>query len=182
MRSRNIIAAILLIASISLSSCGADKQLAELHVKEIATVPYETDAPAFDISDTAEITETEQTDTESFEETTTTQLITEKIETITEQAESETIETTVLSTDTANVTEYVSTEVEAVEPVIYETTALDTVSEMNNTQTVYWVEKGEVWHTKSSCPSLSRSKNIISGSLSDAKSAGKERVCKRCGG
>lgn len=177
MRSRNIIAAILLIASISLSSCGTDKQLAELHVKEISTVPYETDAPAFDISDTAEIIETE-----SFEETTTTQLITEKIETTTEQAESETVETTVLSTDTADFIEYVSTEVKAVEPVNYETTTLDTVSEMNNTQTVYWVENGEVWHTKSSCPSLSRSKKIISGSLSDAKSAGKERVCKRCGG
>lgn len=47
---------------------------------------------------------------------------------------------------------------------------------------VYWVEKGEVWHTKSSCPSLSRSKNILSGSPSDAMSAGKSRVCKRCGG
>ncbi len=46
---------------------------------------------------------------------------------------------------------------------------------------VYWVEKGEVWHTTESCPSLSRSKKISSGSISDATTAGKSRVCKRCG-
>ncbi len=46
---------------------------------------------------------------------------------------------------------------------------------------VYWVAGGEVWHLRSDCPSLSRSKNIKSGSVSDAVAAGKARVCKRCG-
>lgn len=46
---------------------------------------------------------------------------------------------------------------------------------------VYWVAGGEVWHIRSDCSSLSRSKNIKSGSVSDAVAAGKARVCKRCG-
>ena len=46
---------------------------------------------------------------------------------------------------------------------------------------VYWVAGGDVWHLRSDCPSLSRSKNIKSGSVSDAVAAGKARVCKRCG-
>lgn len=48
--------------------------------------------------------------------------------------------------------------------------------------TVYWVKSGKVWHTTKDCPSLSRSKSILSGSVDDAMAAGKERVCKRCGG
>lgn len=48
--------------------------------------------------------------------------------------------------------------------------------------TVYWVKSGKVWHTTKNCPSLSRSKSILFGSVDDAMSAGKERVCKRCGG
>lgn len=55
----------------------------------------------------------------------------------------------------------------------------DTAEE--NTNSVYWVKGGEVWHTRSTCPSLSRSKNILSGTVEDAVLAGKVRVCKRCG-
>lgn len=51
----------------------------------------------------------------------------------------------------------------------------------DTTDTVYWVANGEVWHLTESCPSLSRSKNIKSGSVSEAMAAGKARVCKRCG-
>ncbi len=47
-------------------------------------------------------------------------------------------------------------------------------------RTVYWVESGKVWHTTKNCSSLSRSKNILSGSISAAKAVGKERVCKKC--
>ena len=54
--------------------------------------------------------------------------------------------------------------------------------EIPSTGTVYWVKNGEVWHIKESCSSLSRSKNIQSGTVSDAIAAGKGRVCKRCGG
>ena len=47
--------------------------------------------------------------------------------------------------------------------------------------TVYWVKSGEVWHKTDKCPSLSRSKNIRSGSIEDAMLAGKSRACKKCG-
>ena len=85
---------------------------------------------------------------------------------------------------TAAVTEAVTTaETEA--ETAAETTPVTTVTptrEIPTTGTVYWVKNGEVWHIKESCSSLSRSKNIQSGTVSDAIAAGKERVCKRCGG
>lgn len=46
--------------------------------------------------------------------------------------------------------------------------------------TVYWVENGKVWHKTKGCSALSRSKNIMSGSKSEAAAAGKERECKKC--
>ncbi len=51
----------------------------------------------------------------------------------------------------------------------------------NTSHTVYWVANGEVWHVSEKCPSLSRSKKILSGSVEDALLNGKARVCKRCG-
>lgn len=66
--------------------------------------------------------------------------------------------------------------------VIADTESEDTTdSTEENADTVYWVAGGEVWHTKSTCSSLSRSKNILSGTVEDAVLAGKSRVCKRCG-
>lgn len=47
--------------------------------------------------------------------------------------------------------------------------------------TVYWVKGGEVWHISEKCPSLSRSKSILSGTVAEAQENGKTRVCKRCG-
>lgn len=49
-----------------------------------------------------------------------------------------------------------------------------------NGETVYWVDGGKVWHSTKGCSALSRSKNIISGSKSEAVAAGKERGCKKC--
>lgn len=57
----------------------------------------------------------------------------------------------------------------------------DTSHTEENPYTVYWVKGGEVWHTTSKCSSLSRSKNILSGTVEDALLAGKARACKRCG-
>lgn len=48
-------------------------------------------------------------------------------------------------------------------------------------QTVYWVEKGKVWHLSSDCSYIKKSKSLISGTVGDAISAGKEKVCSRCG-
>lgn len=61
------------------------------------------------------------------------------------------------------------------------TTAQSSSSD-RKTGTVYWVESGKVWHTTDKCSTLSRSKDIMSGTVDAAKAAGKERVCKRCGG
>ena len=46
---------------------------------------------------------------------------------------------------------------------------------------VYWVLNGDVYHTTSNCPTLARSRTIYSGSLADAMSYGKGRVCHVCG-
>ena len=46
--------------------------------------------------------------------------------------------------------------------------------------TVYWVEKGEVYHSSPNCPTLSKSKNIMSGTISQAQAAGKSRHCAKC--
>ena len=47
---------------------------------------------------------------------------------------------------------------------------------------VYWLKNGSVWHLDSSCRSLSGSNksSVISGSLKEAYSQGKERGCKNC--
>lgn len=43
--------------------------------------------------------------------------------------------------------------------------------------TVYWTPNGSVYHKSRNCPSLSRSKTVYSGSISDS---GKDRACKVC--
>jgi len=46
------------------------------------------------------------------------------------------------------------------------------------TETVYWVPNGKVWHTTPNCSTLSRSNNILSGTIEES---GKARACKKCG-
>ena len=43
---------------------------------------------------------------------------------------------------------------------------------------VYWVPNGGVWHVSRSCPTLSRSRTIYSGTIAQS---GKPRCCKVCG-
>lgn len=62
-----------------------------------------------------------------------------------------------------------------------ESESAEPVTDDEAEDTVYWVKSGEVWHTTDKCSSLSRSKDIRSGSIRDAMLAGKTRVCKRCG-
>ncbi len=45
---------------------------------------------------------------------------------------------------------------------------------------VYWTESGSVWHKSTSCSHLKNSKNILSGSVSDAEESGKTKPCSRC--
>lgn len=53
----------------------------------------------------------------------------------------------------------------------------NSVTRQNNSRTVYWVKSGEVYHVSENCPTLSRSKNIYSGTVSQS---GKSRACKVC--
>ena len=50
-------------------------------------------------------------------------------------------------------------------------------SQQNTGGTVYWTPNGEVYHSTKDCPSLGRSKTILSGSISES---GKSRPCKNC--
>lgn len=50
-------------------------------------------------------------------------------------------------------------------------------AQQNTGTTVYWTPKGEVYHSTPNCPSLSRSKTILSGSIEES---GKSRGCKNC--
>ena len=52
-----------------------------------------------------------------------------------------------------------------------------TSSKSSGGGTVYWVPSGSVYHSTSSCPTLSRSRTIYSGSLSECP---KSRPCKVC--
>ena len=47
--------------------------------------------------------------------------------------------------------------------------------------TVYWTEKGSVWHLYKDCGYLSKSKEIKSGSVENAVEAGKDKLCSSCG-
>lgn len=45
---------------------------------------------------------------------------------------------------------------------------------------VYWTKSGEVWHCDRDCASLANSASVISGSIDEARAAGKSRICQRC--
>ena len=47
----------------------------------------------------------------------------------------------------------------------------------DESQTVYWTPGGSVYHSSKSCPSLSKSENVKSGTV---KESGKSRLCKKC--
>ena len=109
--------------------------------------------------------------TESFEDTT------EPPTDTTEPFE----DTTEPSTEIALPLDTTPPSVVVVTDAVVQSDAVDSTSAEEVSNTVYWVKNGEVWHTKSTCGSLSRSKSILSGSVEEAMLAGKDRVCKRCG-
>ncbi len=46
---------------------------------------------------------------------------------------------------------------------------------------VYWTKSGSVWHTTDQCHHIKNSKNVESGSVEEAKEAGKSKACSSCG-
>ena len=63
-----------------------------------------------------------------------------------------------------------------------DTEALTEVEDVDEEkQIVYWTKNGSVWHIDEDCYRLNKSKEIISGTIDEAKESGKERVCSSCG-
>lgn len=56
-------------------------------------------------------------------------------------------------------------------------TSKSNTSGSKKTATVYWTPGGAVYHVSRNCPTLSRSRTVLSGSISDSK---KSRACKVC--
>ena len=56
-----------------------------------------------------------------------------------------------------------------------------TQGEGTQTPTVYYTPKGEVYHLKRDCSYIKNSKEVLSGTLEAAQTAGKLRACSRCG-
>lgn len=111
-------------------------------------------------------------------------LETEKRKIVVYDASSETKTTTAPETkpETVKDTEAVTSEIKTPEtepPVKDDTTAAPGDTETpEDTETVYWVKSGEVWHVDKNCSTLSRSTNIQSGTIEES---GKSRVCTVCG-
>ena len=53
-------------------------------------------------------------------------------------------------------------------------------TEISASDIVYWTENGTVYHLDPQCSTLRHSEHILSGSIDEAMSAKKERVCKSC--
>ena len=54
---------------------------------------------------------------------------------------------------------------------------LDETKQENSSDIVYWTSKGKSYHSSKSCSTLSKSKNILEGSLAES---GKDDPCDRC--
>ena len=161
--------AFLIVFAMSLYSCLADEPLPlEItteanteHSDSLETLPvYELDTETEALPGTTQVETTDNFEEIISPETTSTPETTSAPETTSVPETTSAPETT-----TATIT----------------TSVPETTASIKQDQTVYWVQNGEVWHTTLECPSLSRSKNILSGSIDDAMASGKARVCKRCG-
>jgi competence protein ComEC len=61
-----------------------------------------------------------------------------------------------------------------------DTSSKSTGSTKNQSKIVYWTQNGKSYHYDRNCQTLKRSKKILSGTLSDAISAGKKDPCDKC--
>ncbi len=92
-----------------------------------------------------------------------------------------------LETESENITE---TESEAVKETVSETeteTKTEITVELNSTEveetenTVYWTEKGGVWHLTRDCRYIKNSTSVLSGTVEEAIESGKTKLCSACG-
>ena len=137
--------------------------------------------PAAEIeSEIESITETYYTEESSPETTEESTAIPE-----TENLPETTVETSVVPSSATTVTEEVpqpaESSVPAPEaPVVQPESVATPAPAPEQSATVYWTPGGEKYHSTQDCPSLARSRTILSGSLSDAQAAGKLEPCKNC--
>ncbi len=68
--------------------------------------------------------------------------------------------------------------VDSIEPASKKPDSTTQKKTTNAISTVYWVKNGKVYHKSPNCPTLDRSTNIKSGSISQS---GKSALCKVCG-
>ena len=61
-----------------------------------------------------------------------------------------------------------------------QTTEADNEGNKDDSNTVYWTSGGTVWHTRRDCSYLKKSKNILSGTVEEAISEGKNKLCSSC--
>ncbi len=107
--------------------------------------------------------------------------VTSHLPTDSDESDTEELTDTAGAPDTTD--EFETTELPDTEETSDISETSDSEEESDNIEDiVYWVSGGEVWHIKRDCPSLSRSKDILSGTMNDALQEGKSRVCKRCSG
>ena len=209
MRARILVLAVLLITLFSSVSCGADTQVIRISdgvwsgiviPDAVSTEPAEnapedvtvTEPPddtgtvidAVISSDESEpVTMPDTHPDESAPETETAPADTAADDTTALLPETTAAPETVRAPETTKAPETkVQETTKAPETTAAPSTTSQSSSSDRKTGTVYWVESGKVWHTTDKCSTLSRSKYIMSGTVDAAKNAGKERVCKRCGG
>lgn len=209
MRARILVLAVLLITLFSSVSCGADTQVIRISdgvwsgiviPDAVSTEPAEnapedvtvTEPPddtgtvtdAVISSDESEpVTMPDTHPDESVPETETAPADTAADDTTAPLPETTAAPETVRAPETTKAPETkVQETTKSPETTAAPSTTSQSSSSDRKTGTVYWVESGKVWHTTDKCSTLSRSKYIMSGTVDAAKNAGKERVCKRCGG
>lgn len=209
MRARILVLAVLLITLFSSVSCGSDTQVIRISdgvwsgiviPDAVSTEPAEnapedvtvTEPPddtgtvtdAVISSDESEpVTMPDTHPDESAPETETAPADTAADDTTAPLPETTAAPETVRAPETTKAPETkVQETTKAPETTAAPSTTSQSSSSDRKTSTVYWVESGKVWHTTDKCSTLSRSKDIMSGTVDAAKAAGKERVCKRCGG
>lgn len=181
MRARILVLAVLLITLFSSVSCGADTQ--EIRISDgvwSGTVIPDT---VISSDESEPVTMPDTHPDESAPETETAPADTAADDTTAPLPETTAAPETVRAPETTKAPETkVQETTKAPETTAAPSTTSQSSSSDRKTGTVYWVESGKVWHTTDKCSTLSRSKYIMSGTVDAAKNAGKERVCKRCGG
>ena len=69
----------------------------------------------------------------------------------------------------------------AAEAVSTATADKSALTPANPDQIVYYTENSEIYHLSRDCSALKNAKNVLSGTIEEARKAGKTRPCKLCG-